>query len=108
VDQPEKLARPILRSDRVAQAAVDQVDPPDVAERTEELPRHAEPSLGVRCLTAGDLDVGDPQAMHRCEPCQPVTVEHVPPSSLVLPEAQIVAGSERGCGHQGVAAAARY
>ena len=52
--------------------------------------------------------IGDRQTMGRCEPCQPVAVENVPPSSLVLVEPGIVTGGEGGDRHQGVADAAGY
>jgi len=108
IGEPEELARPILRSDRLAQEFVDQGDPPDVADRREELPRLAEPALGCLCPAHGYLDEGDPQAMGGCEPCQPVAVENVPPSSLVLVYAGIVTHREGGHRHQGVGDAAGY
>ena len=108
IGEPEELARPILRSDRLAQEFVDQDDPPDLAERREELPRIPEPPLGCLCLTHGYLDEGDPQTMGSCEPCQPVAVENVLPSFLVLVEPEIVTHREGGRRHQGVGDAAGY
>ena len=96
VGEPEELARPILRSDRFAEESVDQAEPPDVADRREELPRLPEPALGGLCPAHGDLDGGDPQTMGRCEPGEPVAIENVPPSFLVLAEPGIVTGGERG------------
>ena len=105
--KPEESLRLVLCGDGGAEQAVERGQPPDVAERQQDISRPAQPALARLGISDGRLHTADHERVGGREPAESMPFHDRQPALLVFRESRLVARRERADHHQRVPGTAR-